>query len=64
VKKGRWSQGLAERSRVNHVTVNRFEMGQATSNPSTLAAIRAAPEGAGVIFIDQNGEGPGVRLKK
>ena len=31
---------------------------------STLAAIRAALEAAGVRFIDQNGEGSGVRLRK
>jgi hypothetical protein len=29
-----------------------------------LAAIRAALEAASVIFIDENGEGPGVRLRK
>jgi hypothetical protein len=29
-----------------------------------LAAIRAALEAAGVIFIDENGEGPGVRPRK
>jgi hypothetical protein len=29
-----------------------------------LAAIRAALEAAGVIFIDENGEGLGVRLRK
>lgn len=55
---------LAERSRVNHVTINRFEMGQAASNPSTLAAIRAALETAGVEFIPENGGGAGVRLRK
>lgn len=33
-------------------------------NKSTLAAIRTALENAGVIFIDENGEGPGVRLRK
>jgi hypothetical protein len=32
--------------------------------PDNLAAIRAALEAAGVIFIDENGEGPGVRLRK
>ncbi len=26
--------------------------------------VRAAREPAGVIFVDENGEGPGVRLKK
>jgi len=29
-----------------------------------LAAIRAALEAAGVIFIDENCEGPRVRLRK
>jgi hypothetical protein len=29
-----------------------------------LAAIRAALEAVGVIFIDENGEGPGIRLRK
>ena len=28
------------------------------------AAIRAALETAGVIFVEENGEGPGVRLRK
>ena len=27
-------------------------------------AVRRALEGAGVIFIDENDEGPGVRLRK
>ncbi|MET4691245.1 hypothetical protein ABIA13_005753 [Sinorhizobium fredii] len=31
---------------------------------STMQAIRSALEAAGVIFIDENGEGPGVRLRK
>jgi hypothetical protein len=31
---------------------------------STLDVIRRALEGAGVEFIDENGGGPGVRLKK
>ncbi|BGE84071.1 MULTISPECIES: helix-turn-helix domain-containing protein [Methylosinus] len=30
----------------------------------SIAAIRGALEAAGVIFVDENGEGPGVRLKK
>jgi transcriptional regulator with XRE-family HTH domain len=60
-----WSlKDLAEKSRVNHVTINRFEMGQASSNPSTLTAIRTALEAAGVEFIPENGGGAGVRLRK
>jgi hypothetical protein len=30
----------------------------------TLAAMREALENAGVIFVDENGDGPGVRLRK
>jgi predicted transcriptional regulator len=30
----------------------------------TIDALRSALENAGIIFIDENGEGPGVRLKK
>jgi hypothetical protein len=31
---------------------------------ATVAAIRAALEKAGIEFIEENGGGPGVRLKK
>jgi hypothetical protein len=31
---------------------------------STVAALRKALESAGVEFIDENGGGPGVRLRK
>jgi hypothetical protein len=31
---------------------------------STLVSIRAALESAVVIFVEENGEGPGVRLRK
>lgn len=30
----------------------------------SISAIRKALEKAGVIFVESNGEGPGVRLKK
>jgi hypothetical protein len=30
----------------------------------TIDTIRAALESAGVIFVEENGEGPGVRLRK
>ena len=35
-----------------------------TSGADQLAAIRATFEGAGVVFIEENGGGPGVRLHK
>lgn len=44
-------------------TISRLERGEELK-PRTVEAIRAALEGAGVIFIDENGEGPGVRLRR
>jgi transcriptional regulator with XRE-family HTH domain len=54
---------LAELAGVSSNTVSRFEAGDELK-PRTVAAIRAALESAGVIFVDENGEGPGVRLRK
>jgi hypothetical protein len=31
---------------------------------NNVAAVRAALESAGVIFVEENEEGPGVRLRK
>jgi hypothetical protein len=39
-------------------------LGEVATRSSTLAAIRAALEAAGVEFIEENGGGPGVRLRK
>jgi transcriptional regulator with XRE-family HTH domain len=54
---------LAEKAGVTANTVTRIENG-ADAKQSTMVALRSALEAAGVIFIEQNGEGPGVRLKK
>jgi ribosome-binding protein aMBF1 (putative translation factor) len=59
-----WSvKDLAERARVGEATIRRFERDRAEPIHSTAAAIRTTLEVAGVIFIDKNGEGVGVRLK-
>ena len=55
---------LARRAVVRRDTIADLENGSRTLSPGNLAAIRAALEAAGVIFIDENGEGPGVRLRK
>jgi transcriptional regulator with XRE-family HTH domain len=55
---------LARRAVVPRDTIADLENGSRTLSPGNLAAIRAALEAAGVIFIDENGEGPGVRLRK
>lgn len=54
---------LAKEAQVAVDTISRLERGEEIL-PRTLQAIRAALESAGVIFIAENGEGPGVRLKK
>ncbi len=56
-------RGLAARAGVSHDTIVRLEAGDELK-PRTVAAIRAALEAAGVIFVAENGEGPGVRLRK
>jgi len=60
-----WSrEQLAKESGATTRTVARFELDEGTTRPSTLAAIRQTLEAAGVEFIDENGGGPGVRLRK
>jgi transcriptional regulator with XRE-family HTH domain len=54
---------LAELADVSPDTIARLERGDALKE-RTVAAIRAALEKAGVIFVEENGEGPGVRLRK
>jgi transcriptional regulator with XRE-family HTH domain len=59
-----WSQAdLAQAALVGVVTVRQFETGAHDPRRLTLHAIRSALEGAGVEFIDENGGGPGVRLR-
>lgn len=60
-----WSLAdLAAASGVHRNTISNFETGRYGGSEEALAAVRAALENAGVIFVDENGEGPGVRLRK
>ena len=62
----RWEQRkLAEASSVSLPTVKRLEAkpGPLLAHASTLVALARAFEVAGVEFIDENGGGPGVRLR-
>ncbi|MER9723112.1 MULTISPECIES: helix-turn-helix transcriptional regulator [unclassified Mesorhizobium] len=60
-----WSQAqLATASKVATKTLADFERGNRTPYDRTLADIRSALEAAGVSFVPENGEGPGVRLRK
>lgn len=59
-----WSTAeLAARAAVGSNTVNRFEAGQ-DARISSVEKMRLALEAAGILFIPENGEGPGVRLRK
>jgi transcriptional regulator with XRE-family HTH domain len=60
-----WTQqDLANQARVGIVTVNQLETGLSQPRLATLDVIQRAFESAGVEFIDENGGGRGVRLKK
>lgn len=60
-----WSQQeLAKKARVGVVTVHQLETGISEPRRATLEVIRRAFETAGIEFIDENGGGPGVRLRK
>ena len=54
---------LAGSAKVSIDTVARFERGEELKE-RTVDAIRHALEAAGIEFIDENGGGPGVRLRK
>jgi predicted transcriptional regulator len=60
-----WGQGdLAQKAAVGIVTVRQLEAGTHIPRRSTVDVIRRAFEAAGVEFIDENGGGPGVRIRK
>ncbi len=60
-----WSrQRLAKAANVAERTLIDFERGARQPYDRTLADIRRALEQAGIIFIDENDEGPGVRQRK
>jgi hypothetical protein len=54
---------LAAAAKVSVDTVARFERGEELKE-RTIAALQSTLELAGIIFIEENGGGPGVRLRK
>jgi len=63
----RWrAQDLARESAVGVATIRRAELvdGATSMTAANDAAVRRTLENAGVEFIDENGGGPGVRLRK
>ncbi len=60
-----WTQQeLADSARIGVATVRLFEAQNARTRAATLAVLKQALEAAGVEFIEENGGGPGVRLRK
>ncbi|MBN9018458.1 MAG: transcriptional regulator [Rhizobiales bacterium] len=60
-----WTQPrLAEAAALGLSTVVDFERERRAVSTEATTAIQRALEAAGVIFVDANGDGPGVRLRK
>lgn len=55
---------LAVAAGLGQSTVIDFERERRAVSPSAVTAIRAALEAAGVVFLPENGNGPGVALRK
>jgi hypothetical protein len=63
----RWSaEDLARESLLSIATVRRAELTERETSLTAAndSAVRRALESAGVEFIDENGGGPGVRLRE
>ena len=60
-----WTQQeLADAAHIGVATIRLFEGEGAEPRHATLAVLRRALELAGIEFIEENGGGPGLRLRK
>jgi transcriptional regulator with XRE-family HTH domain len=55
---------LAEATDLHRNTITNIETGRYAGDLATLNVIETVLKRAGVEFIDENGGGPGVRLRK
>jgi transcriptional regulator with XRE-family HTH domain len=55
---------LADATGLHRNTVTNLEIGRYAGDPQTLAIIEQVLLKAGIEFIDENGGGAGVRLRK
>lgn len=57
---------LARLASISVATLRRMEasVGSMSGMANNIAAVKRSLEAAGVIFVAENGEGPGVRLRK
>lgn len=54
---------LGRLAKVNINTLSDFENGSRATHPRTVEALQRALEAAGIEFLEENGGGPGLRLK-
>ena len=60
-----WSQQeLADRAGLGIVTIRQIEADITDPRRATLVVLKQAFERSGIEFIDENGGGPGVRIRK
>jgi transcriptional regulator with XRE-family HTH domain len=60
-----WSlERLAEASGVHRNTLSNFETRKYDGDPEKLAAVQRALEAAGIIFIEENSQAAGVRMRR
>jgi transcriptional regulator with XRE-family HTH domain len=57
-------QALADRAGVGIMTIHKLAKDGSQPRRATLEVVRRALEAGGVEFIDENGGGAGVRLRK
>jgi len=55
---------LAEAAKLHRNTITNLEVSRYAGDPQTLAIIEQVLTKAGIDFIEENGGGPGVRLRK
>ena len=55
---------LAEAAGLHRNTITNLEVGRYAGDPETLEIIEQVLKKAGVEFIEENGGGPGVRLRQ
>jgi len=55
---------LAEATGLHRNTIHNIEIGRFAGDQQTLATIEKVLNKAGIEFIEENGGGPGVRLRK
>lgn len=55
---------LAAKTKISAVTVRKFENQTGTLRDSMVHLIKLTLEAEGIEFIDENGGGPGVRLRR